>query len=146
MEQLIKNMVIMEVEAPVAAANNTDNNSDIIDMKGYDGVVFIVPITDSVALGVATLTIEGNTANSDSGMAALTGASATVTSAVNDDLNGQLLIVDVYHPIKRYLQGVETSATQNIAFGNMIAIKYHGRAFPITEDTTVSDSAAVVGV
>lgn len=146
MEQLIKNMVIAEVEAPVSAANNTDNNSDIIDMAGYDGVVFVVPITDSVSTGVATITVEGNTINSDSGMAALTGATATATCTVNDDLNDQLLMIDVRNPQKRYLQCVETSATANIAFGNMIAIKYKGRAFPITEDSTVLDSAAVVGV
>ncbi len=51
---LTDNVKIMEVNAPVSA-NNTDDNSDILGMAGWDGVVFIVPITDSVAGGVATL-------------------------------------------------------------------------------------------
>jgi hypothetical protein len=143
---LSKNCVIAEVCAPVSASSSIDSNSDILDMAGYDGVVFIVPITDSAATGVATLNVQGNDSNSDSGMATLTGASATVTCVANDDVNGQLLIVDVYNPQDRYVQGNVTSSVANIAFGNMIAIKYNGKKFPITDDATVSDVTLVVGV
>ena len=142
---LTKNVLIGGVCAPVGAAANTDQNSDILDMQGYDGVVFIAPITDSVATGVATLTVEQDDANADAGMAALSGAAATATSAKNDDLNGKLLIVDVYRPTKRYVQGVLTSATANIAFGNMIAIRYCGRKAPVTADSTVLSSVLAVG-
>jgi len=141
---MLKDVKIQEVCAPVAAANDTDQNSDILDMQGWDGVMFIVPITDCVALGVAKLQVEQNTANSDTGMAALSGAYATVTSAENDDVNNKLLIVDVYKPRERYLQGVLTSTTQNIAFGNMIAIQYRGSKMPITQPASVSDSEFVV--
>lgn len=140
---LYKNVEIREVEAPVAAASNTDNNSDIIDMAGYEGVVFIVPIEDSAATGVATLKVEQNTANSDSGMAAISGASAAKTCTVNDDINGTLLVVEVYRPRERYVQAVCTSATANIAFGTMIAILYGARKVPITEHSTISTSASV---
>lgn len=143
---LSENVSIREVGAPVGAANNTDSNSDIIDMTGWDGVVFICPLTDSVQAGVAHLKCEGNTANSDSGMAALTGADATATSASSDDLNDKLLVVDVYRPLKRYIQAVRTSATQNIAFGNVIAILYRGRKAPVSDDTSILDVAAVAGV
>lgn len=141
---LIKNVLIKEVMAPVAAGSSIDQNSDILDMANWDGVVFIVPVTDSVATGVATLTIEQNTANSDTGMAALSGATATATCATNDDLNNELLIVDVYRPRERYVQGVVTSATANIAFGNMIAIQYKGRKPPVTADGSVLQSTLVV--
>lgn len=136
--QLTKNCKIEEVLAPVAAASNTDSNSDILDMQNWDGVVFVVPITDSAATGVATLTVEQNTANSDTGMAALSGAAAAKTCVVNDDINNTLLIVDVYKPRERYVQGVITSATANIAFASMIAIRYRGRKAPITQATSVS--------
>lgn len=143
MTSLVKNVDIREVNAPVSAANNTDDNSDILDMSGYDGVVFIVPIEDSVSGGVATLKVEQNTANSDSGMAAVSGGVATATSASNDDLNGKLLVVDVYRPRERYVQGVLTSATQNIAFGTTIAILYKGSKMPISEHSTIADQAVV---
>jgi len=146
MNSLLKNCKIDYVGALVAAANNTDSNSTRLDMSGYDGVLFLCTITDSVATGVATLSVEANTADSDTGMAAITGASAAKTCTVNDDINGMLLIVDVYRPQKRYVQGVRTSATANIAFGEIIAIRYKGRAAPVTQSTTtVATSTFVVG-
>jgi hypothetical protein len=142
---LLKNVNVSYGKALVAAANNTDDNSAILDMSGYDGVMFIAPIYDSVSGGVATLTVEANTANSDSGMAAVTGAAATVTSGANDDLNGGCLIVDVYKPQKRYVQAVRTSSTQNIAFDALIAIRYHGKKRPVTQGATVLASTQVAG-
>ena len=92
------------------------------------------------------LVSDANDANSDSGMATISGATATATSAANDDLNNTLLIVDVYKPLKRYIQGNITSATANIAFGEMIAIRYKGRKAPVSQSsTTVSASTSVVG-
>jgi hypothetical protein len=146
MNGLLKNADISYGGALVSNANNTDSNSTIVDMAGFDGCLFFTTITDSAATGVATLTVEGNTANSDSGMAALTGASAAKTCTVNDDINGTLLIVDVFKPVKRYLQGVRTSATANIAFGEIHCIRYKAANRPVTQGATVSTSTAVVGV
>lgn len=139
------NFKIMEVLTPDAAANNTDANSDRIDMSGWDGIVFIVPITDIANTGVATLKVEANTIDSDTGMAAITGASAAVTSGGDDDENDTLLIVDVYRPQKRYVQGVITSSAANVAFGNMIAIQYNGSKFPFTQHASVQTLAQVTG-
>lgn len=136
--QLSRDISIREVGAPIAAANDTDDNSDRIDMAGYEGVIFICPITDSVDTGVATLTVEQNTADSDTGMAALSGAVATATSAANDDLNGQLLVVDVYRPRERYVQAVRTSGTANIAFGNVTAILYGAKDMPVSSHSTIA--------
>lgn len=142
---MLNEVKISEVHAPISVAANTDANSDRLDMSGWDGVMFIQPVEDSVATGVATLKVEQNTADSDTGMAALSDATATATCAVHDDLNGKLLIVDVYQPTKRYVQGVVTSATANIAFGTMIAIQYRGKKAPVTQGSTVLDSAFVAG-
>ena len=140
---LSKNVKIGEVLLPVAASDSIDSNSDILDMSGFEGVVFVAVITDSVATGVATLTAQGSTANSDGAMAGLTGAAATATCVVNDDLNDKILIVDVYRPTKRYIQATLTSATANIAYGNTIAIQYGPREKPITDAASVSQSTAV---
>ena len=141
---LTKQNDIREVCAPVAAANNTDQNSDRVDTSGFDSVTFIVPITDSVATGVATMTIEENESDSDTGMEAITNAVATATCAVNDDLNGQLLVVEVKRPTARYVQCVLTSETANIAFGNVIAILSEPRTKPTTEHSTIADMTLVV--
>lgn len=142
---LSKNVDFNYAGAAVAAADSTDDNSTRFDMSGYDGIVFFTTITDSVATGVATLKVEANTADSDTGMAAITGASATVTSAKNDDVNAKLLIVDVYKPLKRYVQGVRTSGTANIAFGEIHAIRYKGKTAPIGLSSTTSARTTVVG-
>ena len=134
---LLKNIDIAEVGAPIAAGSSTDGNSDRLDMAGYDGVLFICPITDSVDTGVAALTVEQDTADADAGMAALSGGVATATSAADDDLNDKLLIVDVYKPTKRYVQAVRTSLTANIAFGSLIAIRYKSSKRPITAHASI---------
>lgn len=134
----------LHVNDAISTANNTDDDSAIVDTQGFDGCIFVVPITDSVATGVATMTVEQNSANSGSGMAALSGAQAQATSAENDDLNGKLLIVDVYRPRERYLRTNLTSATANIAFGDTIAILYNGVKFPVAQSAAeVADSAVV---
>ncbi len=142
---LTENTSWREVGANIGAASNTDSNSDIIDMTGWDGVVFACAIEDSANTGVAHLKAEANTANSDTGMAAITSGDATATSAADDDLNGKLLVIDVYKPTKRYVQAVRTSGTANIAFGSLIAVLYRGRKFPVSEHSTIADLAAVAG-
>lgn len=129
--------------AAIAAANNTDGNSTRFDMANWEGVRFFTTITDSVSGGVATLKIEQNTADSDSGMAAIAGASAAATSGANDDLNGKVLVVDVYRPRERYVQAVRVSATQNIAFGEVYAEFYGPRVKPPADHSTVSAAATV---
>lgn len=129
--------------AAIAAASNTDGNSTRFDMANWEGIRFFTTITDSVDTGVATLKIEQNTADSDSGMAAIAGASASATSAANDDLNGKVLVVEVYRPRERYVQAVRTSATANIAFGEVYAELYGPRVKPTSDHSTVSDSAIV---
>lgn len=136
------NLEIRYVGAAVSAASNTDSNSSRIDMAGYESVLFVTTMTDSVATGVATLTIEANDADSDSGMAAVSGTASTATCATNDDINGLTLISELRNPAKRYVQAVRTSATANIAYGEILAI-LTPRRLPVSQHTTNSDVAYV---
>lgn len=142
--ELGKQLDIIYAGAAVSAASNTDSNSTRIDTANCEGVVFFCTITDSVDTGVAALTIEQNTADSDSGMAALSGAVANLTSAANDDLNGKVLIVSVHKPRERYIQAVRTSTTANIAFGEVYAVKYGVRTMPVADNSTVGEKATTV--
>lgn len=141
---LLNAIMMTAVGSAVAAASNTDSDSTIIDMAGYEGVVFLTDITDSVATGVATMTVEQNDSNSGSGMAALSGAVATLTSAANDDLNGQFLAVDVHQPKERYLRVNRASATANIAYGSVYAIRYGAKKLPI-DFTDIANAVVVSG-
>jgi hypothetical protein len=86
---LLKDILASVAGVAVVAGATIDSNGSRLDMAGYEGVLFIQVIDDSVATGVATLKVEQNTADSDSGMAALAGAVATATCTVNDDLTGR---------------------------------------------------------
>ena len=142
---LTDGMEVRVVGAPITAGSSIDGNSSRIDMAGYESVVFIAPIEDSVDTGVATLTVEENDVDSDTGMATATVAGdnveATDTSAANDDLNGGLLVVEYRHPAKRYVQAVRKSATANIAYGTLIAL-LTPRTVPAVNGATVLDKAA----
>ena len=142
--QLAKNVEVRYVGAAVAAASSTDSNSTIVDMSNWDGVIFVTTVTASTATSVVTLRAEQNTANSDTGMALLSGASASATCAVTNDLNGKTLIVSVHQPRERYVQAVRTSATANSAFGEVHAILYGPRTAPTAAASTTAASADTV--
>lgn len=138
MHGITDNFELRYVGAAIGAGSSIDGNSSRIDMAGYESVAFATTITDSVATGVAALVIEENDADSDSGMTEVDGTEATLTSATNDDLNGLLLITEQRKPTKRFVQAVRTSATANIAYGEIIAILKPLRA-PVTQHATVGD-------
>lgn len=144
MQQLSKGIEIRYVGAAVSAGSSINSNSTRVDTANWEGVIFVTTITDSVATGVATLTIEQNTADSDTGMAALTGGAATATSSTNDDLNGKTLIASVHRPRERYVQAVRTSATANIAYGEVYAILYSPRVMPTAEASTTANQVHTV--
>lgn len=141
---LIKNLLISEVGPLVDAATGINNNSDRLDMTGYDGVLFIAGIAISANNGDATITVEQSDDDSDTDMIALTGATATgEDSGSGGSLDGQILLVEVYRPIKQWVQCVRSSANGDITFNNIIAIRYKGRKSPVVLDTSVAASALV---
>lgn len=143
MPNIANNMKFYYCLATDAAASNTDADGAVVDTQGFDGCVFVTSIEDSVATGVATLNVK-QCDTSGGTYAALSGATATATSATNDDLNTKLLVVDVFRPRERYLKANITSATANIAFGATYAILYNGRYSPVTQAT--AEVAQLTGV
>lgn len=140
--QLTKNAKIEYAYAAISSANNTDVNTTIFDMSGWDGIVFITHIVTGAATGVATLNVKAHTANSAAG-STITGATATVTNGTT--YAGKNLIVDVYKPLKRYVYGNVTSGTDVITFGVTQAILYRGKMGPIADPTTIAQLTAVIG-
>jgi hypothetical protein len=134
---LTENVAISMANAPIAAASSTNASSTIYDLSGAEGITFIVPITDCVATGVATIKVQHGDASDLSDAADVTGATATATCAVNDDLNNTLLVVEVRNTGKAYARLNIASATANIAFGNAVAL-IRPRRVPVTNDATVT--------
>lgn len=142
MHAISDNLEVRYVGAAISAGASIDGNSSRIDMSDYESVMFVTTISDCVATGVAALKIEANDADSDTGMAAVADTTATATSAANDDLNGTVLVTELRNPQKKWVQAVRTSATANIAYGEVIAI-LKPRRLPAVQGATVQDLALV---
>ena len=140
-KHFVKNATLAYAGAAVAAASDTDDDSSVFDMQGYSHAVFFTTITDSAATGVATLTVDTNTTNATGGTA-VTGASAAATCAVNDDINGTFLMVEVANVLERYVYANRASATANIAFGEIYCILHNGllesRKVPLSAHATAA--------
>lgn len=141
MESLLKNCKIVKV-MDSQAAGVTDPASDIVDMQNYNGVCFVCKLGTVTDAGTVTLKIQQNTANSATGMADLSGASAAIAETSSD--SEQSLAVDVYRPRERYVRAVVVRDTQNSEIDAVYAILYGPRALPVTQPATIDASAFVV--
>lgn len=142
---LSKSIKITVVEAAAGAATS-ELVSDVLDMSGYDGVMFLALTGDVTASSVLTLTVKANSANSTSSPSPVTQKATTALTAGASDADSKLLMVDVYKPTLRYVFASLTRADQNAIIGGVIAIQYGASVKPTTQDATVIASAFGVGV
>lgn len=140
MNNLLNNVKVARVLAAVAAGQAT-SYSDILDMKGFQGVVFIAKLGDVAAGSVLTLAAQQNSANSETGMATLEGS--VTHTATSTDADDNLLILDVVRPNERYVRAALTSATADAAKSGILAIQYGAKEVPITQGSTVLDSDTI---
>lgn len=142
--QLSKNIKVTVVEAAATAAT-TELVSDVLDMQGYDGVMFIALLGDVTDTSVLTLTAKGNSANSVSSPTPVNQASATFTAGASN-ADSKVLMVDVCDPALRYVFASLTRTTANAVVGGIIAIQYGAEYRPTAQDASVIASTAAVGV
>ena len=138
---LLNNVKITRVLGAVAAGQAA-SASDILDMQGFEGVLFIAKVADVTNGSVLALAAQQSVINDAGGMATLSG---TVTyTADATDADDDLLVLDVYKPMERYVRAVLTSATQDAVKDGVIAIQYGARKVPITQGSTVLDSDTLI--
>ena len=112
------------------AAGTTKRTSSIIDMSGWEGVVFVASLGTTIENGTVLVGIEQNTANTTSGMAGVAGTAAHTITAANAALTSSCIVVDVHKPRERYLQCFITPAVQNAVILGIVAIRYNGSEVP----------------
>lgn len=142
--QLSKNIKVTVV-SPAAAAATTEIVSSVLDMQGYDGVIFIALLGDVTDTSVLTLTAKGNTANSTSSPTPVNQAAATFTAGATS-ADSKALMVDVCDPMLRYAFASLTRTTANAIVGGIIAIQYGAGLRPTAHDASVIASTAALGV
>lgn len=142
MHPSLLNDVKVTVISPAAVAAQTAIESDILDMSGYEGVLFLAVLGDVTTGSVLGLAAQQNIANSTSGMATLAG-SATFTAGASD-ADSKVLALDVYRPRERYVRAYLTRTTANAIIGGIIAIQYGAAKKPQSQAASVIDSETLV--
>jgi hypothetical protein len=132
---LLKDVKVTLVQVS-AAAGTTALNSSVLDMQGFEGVMYLAVLNDVTSGSILTLTAKRNTANSTSSPTPTSGPAATYTSASSSDADDKLLIVDDFRPQERYSFANLTRTTQNAVIGGIIAIQYKAGKRPTTQDAT----------
>lgn len=144
MQNLLKECKISRV-SNAAAAGTTEVLSSVLDMTGYDGVIFIALLGDVTINSVLTLTAKGNTASSTSSPAPVTQKATDAYTATATDADNKLLAVDVVKPQTRYIFASLTRAAANAVVDGIIAIQYQSRSKPQSLDSTVLAAALGLG-
>lgn len=134
------------VVAAAATAATTAVTSDVLDMSGYDGVMFVALLGDVTSGSVLTLTAKANTANSTSSPSPITQKASSAFTAGASDADSKAIVVDVAQPTLRYVFAELTRTTQNAVVGGIIAIQYGASNKPTSHDASVIASAFGLGV
>lgn len=145
MANLSKGMKIT-VAAASAVAAQTEVLTSVLDMTGYEGVVYIAMLNDVTVNSVLTLTAKGNTASSTSSPTPVTQKATDAFTAGAATADDKLLVVDVYKPTLRYSFASLTRTAANAVVGGIIAIQYEAHNRPTTHDASVIASAFGLGV
>lgn len=145
MTSMLKNVKVTPVAASAAAAQ-TEVLTSVLDMQGYDGVMFIALLGDVTATSVLTLTAKGNTASSTSSPTPVTQVATAAFTAGASDADDKALVVDVYDPALRYVFASLTRTVANAVVNGIVAIQYKAEYRPTTQAATVIASAMGPGV
>lgn len=137
--------VKISVVAAAAAAAQTDVTSSVLDMQGYDGVMFVALTGDVAATSALQLTAYGNSANSTSSPTPVEQVATDAFTATATSADSKALIVDVHEPALRYVFAELTRGTADAAVGGIIAIQYKAALKPTAQDATVIASAVGAG-
>lgn len=125
------------------AAANTVLTSGLIDMSGFESIVFEVLI-GALTAGQTKGTIQVNAGVQANGsdQAALAGALVTI----GDADTGKLEVIEVFRPTgMRYVELVLTRNTQAAAISSVTCTQYHSKKPPESDDaTTVAQTYLVV--
>lgn len=142
---LLKNVKITPVAAAAVAAQ-TEVVSSVLDMQGFDGVMFIALLGDVTTACVLTLTAKGNSANSTSSPTPVAQVATAAFTADGTSADDKALVVDVYDPMLRYVFASLTRTAANAVVNGIIAIQYKAEYKPTTQAAAVIASAMGPGV
>jgi len=124
--------VTQVINATDGAAGTTDINGTVIDMSGFEGVMFVCVMGAITSTAVTSLKAQQGEQSNLSDAADLAGTGMTIA----DDDDEQVFILDIYRPLERYVRPVVDRGTANAVVQSCIAIQYGARETPVTQGVT----------
>jgi hypothetical protein len=118
---LFDEVKVTRVKAAVAAGT-TDQVSSIVDMQGFDGVMFVGCFGTSATNN--GLTVQQSADSGMSGGADLAGSSVLL------DATQLVAVQDIQRPAKRYLTATAKRGTST-TLDSILAIQYKARTLPV---------------
>ena len=126
---LLKNVKIDQILG-YFEAGTTAKTTEIIDMSGYDGALFIAEFGTILENGTINVQVLQDTASGGGTMTAVAGTAAHTVTAANAALSLSALVVDIYKPLERYLEATLTPAVENAVILGVTVIRYKGKMGP----------------
>lgn len=131
---LLEEIKITKLNDATAAGTSTINSA-VVDMAGFDGVVFLTSTGTVLATGTATVKVQQDTAV---GMGAAADLLGTSQAFIDTDDN-KSVAVDIKRPLERYLRLVISRAVANSDWGPIWALQYRTRKLPVTQGLDKSE-------
>ena len=129
--------------APLTSGNTDIQASKVLDMSGYDGVVWIATLTSNTNStgGYSILRHMHSDSTSTTDMVSCGTTSSTASCAIPAStatgvLDDTVLIVDVPKPLKRYVSAYLTKDSTNSVNCVIHGIQYQVHKGPITQPTS----------
>jgi len=143
MAGLLKNANIVRINAGGAgSASATPTKATILDMSGYQSVMFIAEFGNVLDTSVVSLKAGVSDTNDTATMTLLTDfPTGTAGASTYDD---KLVILDVPKVDKRYIEAQVFHVTADAPFDSVIAIQYNPTNVPVTQGSTVVNSATAL--
>ena len=135
----VKSIVVLQA----AAASQGTKKGIILDMQGIQGVQFVAVLTSAVDTSVVKLRVAQSDTNTTGSMAVLTG-SVDAPIALANNLTGKAIVLDVYKPLKRYIEPQLVITEANAVVSCVIAIMYESKLSPQELDDSVLSEALLI--
>ncbi len=143
MAGLLRNANIVRISAGGAgSASATPTKATILDMSGYQSVMFIAEFGNVLDTSVVSLKAGVSDTNDTATMTLLNDfPTGTAGASTYDD---KLVILDVPKVDKRYIEAQVFHVTADAPFDSVLAIQYNPTNVPVTQGSTVVNSATAL--
>ncbi len=139
LNNLLKNVKITRVHAGGAGtASSTPSKGTILDMAGFESVMFVAEMGNVVSGSVVALRAAQSPTNDTNAMSLLAGSAGGTAGA--SDVDDKAIVLDVVRPNERYIEVQLFHTTQDAPFDSILAIQYGAKNVPVTQGSTVYDS------